>query len=84
MAKPATPTSIEDHFRSIEAAVAALEGGELPLEDSLGRYEAGLKSVRAAKQMLDRYSARLTELRGEDESGTGAHAGANVDVSDPP
>lgn len=70
MAKPATVTSIEDHFRSIEAAVAALEGGELPLEDSLARYEAGLKSVRAAKQMLDRYSARLTELRGDDEAGS--------------
>ncbi len=68
MAKSATPLSIEDHFRSIEEAVSALEGGELPLEDSLTRYEAGLKAVRAAKQMLDRYAARLTELRGEDES----------------
>lgn len=68
MAKLTTPTSIEDHFRSIEAAVTALESGELPLEDSLARYEAGLKAVRAAKLMLDRYSARLTELRGEDNS----------------
>jgi exodeoxyribonuclease VII small subunit len=67
MAKSATPVSIEDHFRSIEEAVNALEGGELPLEDSLARYEAGLKAVRAAKQMLDRYAARLTELRGDDE-----------------
>ena len=46
--------------------MTALEGGELPLEDSLTRYEAGLKAVRAAKLMLDRYSARLTELRGDD------------------
>ncbi len=67
MAKTANPLSIEDHFNAIEQAVAALEGGELPLEDSLTRYEAGLKAVRAAKQMLDRYAARLTELRGEDE-----------------
>jgi exodeoxyribonuclease VII small subunit len=67
MAKSAIPVSIEDHFRSIEEAVNALEGGELPLEDSLARYEAGLKAVRAAKQMLDRYAARLTELRGDDE-----------------
>ena len=77
MAKSATPVSIEDHFRSIEEAVNALEGGELPLEDSLARYEAGLKAVRAAKQMLDRYAARLTELRGDDEqppTPTGASA----------
>ncbi len=75
MAKSANPLSIEDHFNAIEQAVAALEGGELPLEDSLTRYEAGLKAVRAAKLMLDRYAARLTELRGEDEQqGSGAGA----------
>ena len=59
--------SIEDHFTAIEEAVAALESGDLPLEESLARYEAGLKSVRAAKVMLDRYAARLTELRAEDD-----------------
>ena len=62
----ARTTSIEDHFRAIEEAVAALEEGELPLEEALTRYEAGLKSVRAAKTLLDRYAARLTELRADD------------------
>ena len=76
MAKSATPLSIEDHFRAIEDAVGALEGGELPLEDSLARYDAGLKAVRAAKQMLDRYAARLTELRGDNESEAGAEVAA--------
>lgn len=60
-------TSIEDHFHAIETAVAALESGELPLEEALTRYEAGLKSVRAAKTLLDRYAARLSELRAEDD-----------------
>jgi exodeoxyribonuclease VII small subunit len=63
----AKPPSIEDHFAHIEEAVAALEGGELPLEDALARYETGLKAVRQAKALLDRYAARLEELRAEPE-----------------
>ena len=66
MAKQAT---IEDHFRLIEEAVTALEGGDLPLEDALKRYEAGLKAVRAAKTQLDSYQARLDELKGGDVAG---------------
>ncbi len=72
MAKAA---SIEEHFRLIEEAVAALEGGDLPLEESLLRYEAGLKAVRAAKVVLDRYAARLTELRAEDDQAPPADPG---------
>ncbi len=65
----AKQTTIEDHFRLIEEAVSALEGGELPLEDALKRYEAGLKAVRAAKTQLDSYQARLDELKGGDVPG---------------
>lgn len=63
----AKQTAIEDLFEQVEAAVAALEGGELPLEEALARYEAGLKAVRAAKTQLDRYAARLEELKTEPE-----------------
>ena|SRR5258708_1577071 len=64
----AKQVSIEDHFTQIEEAIAALEAGELPLEEALGRYEAGLKAVRQARTMLDKYVARLDELRGEPEA----------------
>jgi exodeoxyribonuclease VII small subunit len=59
--------SIEDHFTLVEEAIAALEHGELPLEEALVRYETGLKAVRQARTLLDRYVARLEELRGEPE-----------------
>jgi exodeoxyribonuclease VII small subunit len=62
MAKSA---SIEDQFAHIEEAIAALEGGDLPLEQALVRYESGLKAVRQARVLLDRYVARLEELRSE-------------------
>ena len=58
------PLSIEDHFAQVEDAIAALETGELPLEDALKRYEAGLKAVRQARTLLDQYTARLDEVRG--------------------
>jgi exodeoxyribonuclease VII small subunit len=57
---------IEKHFELIEEAIAALEDGDLPLEDSLARYEKGLRSVRQARLLLDRFAARLDELRAED------------------
>lgn len=62
--------ALEDHLEQVEEAIAALEDGELPLEEALARYEAGLKSLRAAKQLLDRYQARLEELRAEPEAPT--------------
>lgn len=58
--------AIEEVFKHIEDAVAALEGGELSLEEALARYEVGLKAVRSAKQQLDRYVARLEELKAAD------------------
>ena len=58
--------SLEDQFQAIEQAVAALEGGELPLEEALKRYEQGLVAVRQAKILLDRYQARIEELRAQD------------------
>jgi exodeoxyribonuclease VII small subunit len=63
----AKPVPLEDHLQALEDTIAALEAGDLPLEEALTRYEAGLKSVRQAKLLLDRYQARLDELKaGED------------------
>lgn len=62
----AKPVAIEELFQQIEEAVGALESGELPLEESLSRFEAGLRAMRQARAVLDRYAARLEELRGEE------------------
>ena len=66
----AKPVPIEEIFQQIEEAVGALESGELPLEEALGRFEAGLKAMRQARQILDRYAVRLDELRGEEPPAT--------------
>lgn len=66
----AKPVPIEEIFQQIEEAVGALESGELPLEEALSRFEAGLKAMRQARQILDRYAVRLDELRGEEPPAT--------------
>ena len=61
----AKTVALEDHLAAVEQAVQALESGDLPLEESLKRYEQGLVALRQAKALLDRYTARLEELRGD-------------------
>ena len=61
-------TSIEDHFNLIEEVIDVLESGELGLEEALAKYESGLKAVRLAKAQLDKYAARLEDLRSADNS----------------
>ncbi len=73
MAK-ATPPAIEDLFEHIEDAVAALEGGELPLEQALTRYEAGLRAMKQARAILDRYAARLEHVRTDEDTSGGVAA----------
>ena len=55
--------SIEECFAAVEKAIADLEDGDLPLETSLGVYEAGLKSVRQARDHLNAFAKRLEAMR---------------------
>jgi exodeoxyribonuclease VII small subunit len=67
--QPAAPVPIEEHFQVLEAAVEALESEELSLDEAMRRYETGLLAVRQATAQLDRYRARLEELRVEPAPG---------------
>lgn len=56
----------------LEAIVAALEGGQLDLEDSLARYERGVALLRACQAKLGEAEQRVTMLMGELEAGEAA------------
>ncbi len=56
----------------LDQIVAALEGGQLELEDSLGRYERGVSLLRALQLKLADAQQKVTMLIGELESETGA------------
>lgn len=56
-----SPT-FEERLSALEAVVRDLEGEDLPLEQSLERYQAGVEHLRACRGLLDDAEARLAEL----------------------
>lgn len=64
----ALPT-FEDSIRRLSEIVETLEGGELPLEDSLALFEEGVKLARSSQSTLDRAERRVEELLSVDEDG---------------
>ncbi len=59
---PDDPRGFEERLDALEAVVRDLEGEELSLEDSLGRYQQGVEHLKACRSMLDAAEARLAEL----------------------
>ncbi|MDA1195599.1 MAG: exodeoxyribonuclease VII small subunit [Planctomycetota bacterium] len=58
----ATELTFEERLAALEGVVEALEGEELPLEQSLARYKEGVEHLRACRALLDGAEARLAEL----------------------
>lgn len=60
--KPAKKEKFEDHLRQVEEAVKALEGGKLGLEESIDKYEAGVKALRQCYAILEQADKRIQIL----------------------
>jgi exodeoxyribonuclease VII small subunit len=58
---PGAP-SFEQALASLEALVARLESGELPLEAALAAFEEGVALTRACTERLDGAERRIAEL----------------------
>ncbi|MEI3479181.1 MAG: exodeoxyribonuclease VII small subunit [Bilophila sp.] len=52
-AKKPAPT-FEDRLRRLQEIVAALENGDLPLEDSVRLYKEGLALSRACREQVEK------------------------------
>jgi exodeoxyribonuclease VII small subunit len=52
----------EDALGDLEAIVARLESGELPLEEALGAFEQGIALVRVLNDKLTRAEQRVEVL----------------------
>ncbi|HOU91944.1 MAG TPA: exodeoxyribonuclease VII small subunit [Polyangiaceae bacterium] len=61
--------SFEEEVRELGVIVEQLEGGELPLEESLALFERGVTLARRAQARLDAAEQRVEELLGIDEAG---------------
>lgn len=59
----------EERLQQVEALIAKMESGEMPLEEAMQQYEAGLNALNALEKELTAAQQRLTVLRqqsGED------------------
>ena len=70
-ARPVEDLRFSEALSELETIVAALEGGQLDLEDSLARYERGVALLRACQAKLGEAEQRVTMLMGELETGEG-------------
>ena len=68
-AKPPTPSSPELSFEKaleeLEALVARMEDGKLPLEESLAAYQRGAELVKFCESKLTDAQARIAILDGD-------------------
>ncbi|TCT23731.1 exodeoxyribonuclease VII small subunit [Thiobaca trueperi] len=72
MKKPANPPppSFEQSLAELEGVVAALEQGDMPLEDALAAFERGIGLTRICQQTLETAEQRvriLTDARPDAE-----------------
>ena len=61
--------TFEERLQQEEALIAKMESGEMPLEEAMQQYEAGLNALNALEKELTAAQQRLTVLRqqsGED------------------
>ena len=61
--------TFEERLQQVEALIAKMESGEMPLEEAMQQYEAGRNALNALEKELTAAQQRLTVLRqqsGED------------------
>ncbi len=59
--------SFEEAFAQLEAAVAALQDGQMPLERALHYFEEGMKLVQHCSNLLENAELRVQQLLVSDE-----------------
>ena len=55
--------SFEEQLAAVEALISQMESGGLPLEESLTRYEEGMKALAALEKELAEATQKVTVLR---------------------
>jgi len=69
MAETFEEKSFETALSRLEEVVRDLEGGDIGLEESLARYEEGIKLLKRCYGQLSQAEKRILELTGQDEAG---------------
>ena len=62
--KTAEKQTFETNLQLLEALVQKMEGGDMPLSETLDAYEQGMTLARELGQELDQAETRMQELSG--------------------
>jgi exodeoxyribonuclease VII small subunit len=62
MTKSTEKPTYETLYARMQAIVARLEAGQLPLDEALALYEEGVAVAAACQQLLDEAELRIQEL----------------------
>ncbi len=54
--------TFEDYLRQVEETVKSLESGKLGLEESLAKYEAGVKAIKKCYEILGEVEKKIEIL----------------------
>ncbi|HUO08010.1 MAG TPA: exodeoxyribonuclease VII small subunit [Phycisphaerae bacterium] len=68
------PQTFEESVAQLEQIVAAIESGQIGLEESLAKYEQGMDLVKKCRSILDRAEKRIEQLTQTAEGGGGLSA----------
>ncbi len=60
--------SYEEAFSRLEALIAGLEAGDLPLEEALARYEEGVQLTELCERLLEDAELRVRQWQPEDDA----------------
>lgn len=67
MAKaPTTPKTYEEAMLRLENIIAAMQGDELPLEESLSAYKEGNELIKFCQEKLSNVEQQLKMLEGDE------------------
>ena len=59
--------SFEEAYAQLEAAVTALQDGQMPLERALHYYEEGMKLAQYCHELLQKAELRVQQLRVDEQ-----------------
>lgn len=70
-APPADMPTFDDTFSQLETAVAALESGDLDLNEAMDVFEQGMRLAQLCQGILDRAELRVNQLVASDTAASG-------------
>lgn len=73
--------TFEDHLKQVEDVVRALESGKLGLEESIERYEIGIRAIKECYKILEAAEKKIQILAKERDGKADAAAAAASESS---